>query len=157
MTLKKKIIVAAVILFVIAQFFQPHKNQSGFDTVDQFLVDTQAPKDVKYLMEQACFDCHSNHTIYPWYNSITPVNYWLNGHVKEGKKHFNVSKWASYSIQKKAHKLEELIEEIEESSMPLASYTWTHSGAQLSPAQIQSVVDWATRARMNYIHTTEIN
>ena len=51
MTLKKKIIVAAVILFIIAQFFQPHKNQSGFDTVDQFLVDTQAPKDVKHLME----------------------------------------------------------------------------------------------------------
>ena len=70
-------------------------------------------------------------TNYPWYNSITPVNYWLNGHIKEGKKHFNVSKWASYSVKKKDHKLEELIEELEAQDMPLASYTWTHKEAQL--------------------------
>lgn len=157
MTHNKKIISGLAIVLVIAQFFQPTKNQGNLDTVDQFLVETQAPKAVKHLLEQACFDCHSSHTNYPWYNSITPVNYWLNGHIKEGKKHFNASKWASYSQQKKDHKLEELIEEIEKSAMPLASYTWTHAEAQLSPTQIQTLVDWATRARMTYSRTTEIN
>ena len=150
MTRKKKIIVGVVIVFVIAQFFQPTKNKGGMESVDLFLVETQAPKEVQVILKQACFDCHSSSTNYPWYNSITPVNYWLNSHIKEGQKHFNVSKWASYSTKKKDHKLEELIEELEEGEMPLASYTWTHSEAQLTEAQVQILVDWASSVRSNY-------
>ena len=93
MTLKKKMILGLVITLVIAQFFQPEKNQSNFVSIALFLEETQAPKDVKQILKQACFDCHSSTTNYPWYNSITPVNFWLNSHIKEGKKHFNVSKW----------------------------------------------------------------
>ena len=97
MTLKKKMILGLVITLVIAQFFQPKKNQSNFVSIALFLEETQAPKDVKQILKQACFDCHSSTTNYPWYNSITPVNFWLNSHIKEGKKHFNVSKWSTYS------------------------------------------------------------
>ena len=150
MTRKKKIIVGVVIVFVIAQFFQPTKNKGSLESVDLFLVETQAPKEVKQILQQACFDCHSSSTNYPWYNAITPVNYWLNSHIKEGQKHFNVSKWASYSTKKKDHKLEELIEELEEGEMPLASYTWTHKEAQLTENQVQSLVDWASSVRSNY-------
>ena len=131
MTLKKKMILGLVITLVIAQFFQPEKNQSNFVSIALFLEETQAPKEVKQILKQACFDCHSSTTNYPWYNSITPVNFWLNSHIKEGKKHFNVSKWSTYSDKKKDHKLEELIEELEEGDMPLASYTWTHSEAHI--------------------------
>ena len=47
MTLKKKILVALMLLFVIAQFFSPKKNQSGLYATDQFSVETQAPTEVK--------------------------------------------------------------------------------------------------------------
>ncbi len=150
MTRKKKIIAGLVIVFLVAQFFQPNKNQGDLESIDLFLLETQAPKDVQQILKQACFDCHSSATNYPWYNSITPINYWLNSHIKEGQKHFNVSKWASYSIKKKDHKLEELIEELEEGEMPLASYTWTHKEAQLTENQVQSLVDWASSVRSNY-------
>ena len=155
MTLKKKMILGLVITLVIAQFFQPKKNQSNFVSIALFLEETQAPKDVKQILKQACFDCHSSTTNYPWYNSITPVNFWLNSHIKEGKKHFNVSKWSTYSDKKKDHKLEELIEELEEGDMPLASYTWTHSEAQLTEAQVQILVDWANGLRSEYSHTSD--
>lgn len=150
MTRKKKIIAGLVVVFVVAQFFQPNKNQDNMESIEHFLAETQAPKNVKTILKQACFDCHSSSTNYPWYNSITPVNYWLNSHIKEGQKHFNVSKWASYSVKKKDHKLEELIEELEADEMPLASYTWTHQEAQLTDDQVQSLVDWARTARSNY-------
>jgi len=143
MTLKKKILVALMLLFVIAQFFSPKKNQSGLYAIDQFSVETQAPTEVKKILSQACFDCHSDQTTYPWYNSITPVNYWLNSHVNGGKSHFDVSKWSTYSIKRKAHKLEELVEQVEQGKMPLASYKWTHKGANLSSDQIEALVDWA--------------
>lgn len=154
MTLKKKIILGLVMTVLLAQFFQPEKNQSNMVSINLFLEETKAPKKVKQILKQACFDCHSSNTNYPWYNSITPVNFWLNSHIKEGKKHFNVSKWSSYSDKKKDHKLEELIEELEESSMPLASYTWTHKEAQLSSDQIQTLVDWANGLRSEYSHTS---
>ncbi len=150
MTLKKKILVGLVLVFIIAQFFQPNKNEGDLKSIDLFLVETQAPREVQVILKQACFDCHSSSTNYPWYNSITPVNYWLNSHIKEGQKHFNVSKWDSYSTKKKDHKLEELIEELQEGEMPLASYTWTHKEAQLSDAQVQTLVDWASSVRSNY-------
>ena len=143
MTLKKKILVALILLFIIAQFFSPKKNQSGLYAINKFLVETKAPMEVQKILTQACFDCHSDQTTYPWYNSITPVNYWLNSHVNGGKSHFDVSKWSTYSINRKAHKLEELVEQVEQGEMPLASYKWTHKGANLSSDQIEALVDWA--------------
>ena len=150
MTLKKKILVAPMLLFVIAQFFSPKKNQSGLYAINKFLVETKAPMEVQKILTQACFDCHSDQTTYPWYNSITPVNYWLNSHVNGGKSHLDVSKWSTYSVKRKAHKLEELIEEVGEGEMPLASYKWTHASADLTNDQIEALIHWAQREIFNY-------
>ena len=50
MTLKKKMILGLVITLVIAQFFQPKKNQSNFVSIALFLEETQgADKDFKIL------------------------------------------------------------------------------------------------------------
>ena len=150
MTLKKKILVALILLFIIAQFFSPKKNQSGLYAINKFLVETKAPMEVQKILTQACFDCHSDQTTYPWYNSITPVNYWLNSHVNGGKSHLDVSKWSTYSVKRKAHKLEELIEEVGEGEMPLASYKWTHASADLTNDQIEALIHWAQREIFNY-------
>ena len=150
MTLKKKILVALILLFIIAQFFSPKKNQSGLYAINKFLVETKAPMEVQKTLTQACFDCHSDQTTYPWYNSITPVNYWLNSHVNGGKSHLDVSKWSTYSVKRKAHKLEELIEEVGEGEMPLASYKWTHASADLTNDQIEALIHWAQREIFNY-------
>ena len=69
---------------------------------------------------------------------------------QDGKKHFNISKWDDYSIKKKDHKFDELIEMVEEKEMPLKSYTYTHSEAKLSDEQIKSVIDWAKEVRFKY-------
>ena len=150
MTLKKKILVALILLFIIAQFFSPKKNQSGLYAINKFFVETKAPMEVQKILTQACFDCHSDQTTYPWYNSITPVNYWLNSHVNGGKSHLDVSKWSTYSVKRKAHKLEELIEEVGEGEMPLASYKWTHASADLTNDQIEALIHWAQREIFNY-------
>ena len=71
-------------------------------------------------------------------------------HVEDGKKHLNFSKWSEYSVKRKDHKFEELIEEVEEKEMPLPSYTWSHTEADLSPEQIEAVVAWAKKVRMGY-------
>lgn len=146
----KKVLLVLLVIFVISQFFGPEKNEGSLSSIEPFLADTSPSEEVQLILKQACYDCHSDVTKYPWYNNITPVNYWLASHVNDGKKHFNVSKWEGTSIKRKDHKFEELIEMVEEKEMPLESYTWTHSEAKLNETQIKSVVDWARKVRFKY-------
>ncbi len=139
-----------IVLAGLAQFFGPEKNQGDIASIEPFLNETNPPEDVKLILKESCYDCHSDVTRYPWYNTITPVNYWLNGHINHGKEHFNVSKWEGNSVKRKDHKFEELIEMVEGGEMPLNSYTWTHSEARLTVAQIESIVAWAKRVRLKY-------
>lgn len=146
----KKILIALFIILLIAQFFAPEKNEGETIAIDAFMSETNPSEDVKLILKEACFDCHSDVTRYPWYTSITPVNYWMNHHIKDGKKHFNVSNWEGNSLKRKDHKFEELIEMMEEKEMPLPSYIWTHTEAKLTEEQINKVVDWAKLVRVTY-------
>ncbi len=137
-------------LFVLSQFFRPKKNEGSTTTFNSFLKDTKPPKDVQNIFIETCFDCHSDVTRYPWYSNITPVNYWLEDHIADGKKHFNISQWDDYSTKKKDHKFKELIEMVENKEMPLESYTYIHREARLSDEQIKSVVAWAKEVRFKY-------
>lgn len=150
MKLIKKILLALLIVLVVAQFFGPEKNEGDYASIESFIEETKPSPEVKGVLQESCFDCHSDVTRYPWYNNITPVNYWLAEHVADGKKHFDVSQWSAYSVKKKDHKLDELIEMVEEKEMPLNSYTWTHTEANLSDAQIAAVINWARGVRASY-------
>ena len=150
MKILKKILLVLLVIFVVAQFFRPEKNEGELTSFEPFLAETNPPDDVTYILKETCFDCHSDVTRYPWYDQITPVNYWLAEHVADGKKHFNISAWDDYSTKKKDHKFEELIEMVEDKEMPLESYTYTHTEAKLTDAQIAAVVDWAKKVRLKY-------
>ena len=150
MKIIKKILLALLVLFVIAQFFGPEKNEGDLTSVNAFLAETNPPENVKVILKETCYDCHSGSSRYPWYNNITPVNYWLGHHIEEGKAELDFSKWDSYSLKRKDHKMDEVIEMVEEKEMPLKSYTWTHSEAELTEAQIEAVVSWAKQVRLGY-------
>ncbi|GAB1857372.1 hypothetical protein MHTCC0001_22080 [Flavobacteriaceae bacterium MHTCC 0001] len=150
MKIIKKIGLVLLIALIIAQFFGPEQNLGDMASVAVFEAETNPPDDVKLILKSACYDCHSNVTEYPWYSNITPVNYWLNHHIEEGKEHFNVSKWEGNSMKRKDHKFEELIEEVEEGKMPLKSYTWAHAEAKLTGEQVKALTDWAKQVRVKY-------
>lgn len=148
MKIIKKILVALLLVFVIMQFFGPDKNEGDMASVDAFIAETNPPDAVHEILKNNCFDCHSDVTTYPWYSNITPVNYWMADHVKHGKGDFNMSGWDSYSVKKKDHKIEELIEEVGERHMPLPSYTWTHG--DLTDEDIEAIVAWGKQVRAQY-------
>lgn len=146
----KKIGWLVLIIFVIAQFFNPQKNEGDITATNAFIAETNPPENVVTILKTSCFDCHSNFTRYPWYNRITPVNFWLEDHIKGGKKHLNFSEFSKYTLKKKEHKMEELHEEVAKKNMPFYSYKWTHFDAHLSQDQIDAVVSWAKQVQMNY-------
>ncbi|WP_420593295.1 heme-binding domain-containing protein [Robiginitalea biformata] len=143
MKLGKKIAWALLIVFVGMQFFQPDKNEDTSDHLATFLSETNPPDQVEHLLKTSCFDCHSNHTVYPWYNRVAPVSYWLADHIDHGKGHLNFSEWGTYDAGEKDHKLEEVVETVESGEMPLREYTWTHAEARLTESQRNAILEWA--------------
>jgi hypothetical protein len=150
MKIIKKIAIVLLVALVIAQFFGPEKNEGDITSLAAFMAETNPPANVRKILSESCFDCHSNSTKYPWYDNITPVNFWLNEHINDGKKHLNFSDWSSYSLKKKEHKMDELHEEVEEGEMPLNSYTWTHSEANLTQEEIAEMVAWGKNVQADY-------
>jgi hypothetical protein len=99
--------------------------------------------DVGQILGAACLDCHSHETSWPWYSSVAPVSWWLTHHVQEGREHLNFSIWAELPPDRQDHKLEELIEMVEEGEMPLRSYALGHPEARLADEQRRALVSWA--------------
>ncbi|GGK19710.1 hypothetical protein GCM10007962_12240 [Yeosuana aromativorans] len=146
----KKILLILLVLFVVAQFFGPKKNSGDMTSIEPFLAETNPPSNVQAILKTACYDCHSDVTRYPWYNHITPVNYWLADHINEGKHHLNFSNWVGNSTKRKDKKMKGIIGLVEKQKMPLSSYTLIHTDARLSADQIKAVTDWAKQVRMKY-------
>jgi len=140
--LKKALLVLLFILVVI-QFIRPAKNISNSVSANDITLHYPVPDTVLSIIKTSCYDCHSNTTAYPWYNNIQPVAWWLNNHVKEGKRELNFSEFASYTFKKQGKKMKSLEREIKEDGMPLDSYLWIHHNALLSPGQKDLLTNWA--------------
>ena len=143
----KKILLALGIILIVIQFIKPEKNISTGVQSNTISTKYNVPNTVNQVLTVACKDCHSNNTVYPWYSNIQPVAWWLNDHVKEGKRKFNLDEFTTYSLKRQDHKLEELIESQEDHWMPLKSYTWLHRDAALTAAQRTVLVNWANITR----------
>ena len=92
--------------------------------------------ETRALAKRACFDCHSNETVWPWYSWVAPVRFVVAHHVDDGREHLNFSEWDK--PQKDAH---EAAEEIEEGEMPMSGYVALHSEADLSDAEKKQLMD----------------
>jgi hypothetical protein len=138
----RKIGILLLSILVVIQFIQPTKNISeGFGRND--ISDVYAiPQDLHQTLVKKCYDCHSNNTRYPWYFNIQPIGWWLAAHVHDGKAHLNFSEFRSYAPKKANHKLEELIEVMEDRSMPLKAYTMFHEHTELTAEDEVAVRTW---------------
>jgi hypothetical protein len=137
----RKILIGLAFLVIIIQFFRPSKNLSA-DTSKDISTLYNVPDDVKVILQRACNDCHSNKTVYPWYAEVQPVEWWLNDHIVDGKRHLNLNSFTSLKVAVQKKKMEECMEQIKKNEMPLDSYTWIHKDAILSEADKQTINTW---------------
>jgi hypothetical protein len=129
-------------VFIVIQFIRPEKNKAAGTSKNDISTLHAVPANVQSILKTSCNDCHSNNTEYPWYANIQPVAWWLNDHIVDGKKHLNFSEFATYSLRKQYHKLEETDEMVEKAEMPLESYLWIHKDADLSKEQTATLLNW---------------
>lgn len=147
----RKVLYVLAVVLVLIQFYRPDLNNSSYESaVNKFILQNNVSSEVESILKTSCFDCHSNHTSYPFYAQVAPISFWINHHVEEGKEHLNFSDWNNYSIKKKLHKLDEIIEEIEEHEMPLRSYTLLHTDAKLNEEASKLLVNWSKKLQNTY-------
>jgi hypothetical protein len=90
------------------------------------------------LAARACYDCHSNETIWPWYSNIAPLSWMVQRDVDEGRETLNFSEW------NRPQEGEEAAETVQEGSMPPAQYMLTHSEARLTDAELSALAEGLT-------------
>lgn len=143
----KKILILLLVALVIIQFFHPKRNKAEGEHSGYIGNVYSVPEDVKSILAKACNDCHSNNTRYPWYFNIQPVDWWLTGHVNEGKNKLNLDEYTGKNLRFQYHKLEELAEMVKDGKMPLNSYLWTHNDAKLTSDEKNKLISWADGIR----------
>lgn len=133
----KWIAIVCAVLLVAIQFVPVDRtNPAGGKPFD-------APANVVAIVKRACFDCHSNETVWPWYAYVAPASWLVAYDVEEGREHLNLSLFAGMSEDKRSAKADEMAEEVEEDAMPPWQYLSMHSEAKLSPADKQALRAWA--------------
>lgn len=143
----KKILLFLLAALVIIQFFHPPRNKAAGRQPNYIGYAYPVPADVQAILQKACNDCHSNNTRYPWYSKVQPVDWWLDKHVREGKKELNLDEYTHRSLRYQYHKLEEIAEQVNTGEMPLKSYTWVHKDAILTAAEKAALTGWADALR----------
>ncbi|MEI6817078.1 MAG: heme-binding domain-containing protein [Bacteroidota bacterium] len=143
----KKVIVTLFVIFIVIQAFRIDTNNPPVDPAKDFIAVNKPTQEVVTILKNACYDCHSNESVYPWYSNIAPVSWWLKDHINEARHELNFSEWTTYPSLKQDKKLRKSIKEIEEGGMPLDSYTWIHKNAILNKVQQKTLTDYLNSLR----------
>lgn len=104
-------------------------------------LEIEAPAEIKTLLVNACYDCHSNQTVWPWYSSIAPVSWIIEGHVDDGRRSLNFEEWASYSEEEKKEHLREIYRTVY-ASMPPKDYIRFNKKAEMTKEQRELIREW---------------
>ena len=85
----------------------------------------------RQLAVRACFDCHSNETIWPWYSSIAPMSWLVQRDVDQGRRKLNYSEW-----DRSQEEAGESAKTVRKGEMPPWYYPW----ANLSTAEREALI-----------------
>jgi hypothetical protein len=104
----------------------------------------EAPWDsaqTKALVRRACYDCHSNESVWPWYSNVAPVSWLVQRDVDEGRSKLNFSEW-----NREQRRAKDVAASIEEGEMPMAIYLPLHPDARLSAEETKALLDGVTKS-----------
>ena len=134
---------------IILQFFHPEKNQGSITQESDIVTVASVPDTLAAILINSCYDCHSNHTEYPWYSRISPVSWYLYKHVREGKEELNLSEFGNLSKAEKIGALSDLYDALEAGTMPLQSYMLIHRAARVSQEEVDALLDWSDQMSLS--------
>lgn len=108
--------------------------------------DIPASTAVSSILRRACYDCHSNETVWPWYSRVAPVSWLVARDVNHGREHLNFSEWNRLTPAKQAEAVREIWKQVSEGEMPMTIYLPMHPEARLSDRDKAVLKSWAEAA-----------
>ena len=121
------LVVAAVVLFGLIQLVPYGKAHTNPPVIKEPTWDSAQTRD---LAQRACFDCHSNETVWPWYSNVAPMSWLIQHDVDEGRGRLNFSEVGTGRLR-----TNEISEVVSRGSMPPAQYTLIHPNGRLTDAE----------------------
>lgn len=120
--------IGAVVLFALIQVIPYGREHTNPPTVRE--PKWNSPQ-TRRLAQQACFDCHSNLTKWPWYTNVAPSSWLAYKDVVDGRSTLNFSEWQ----RPQDADLAEIVEVVRDGSMPPVQYKLIHAKSRLSQAE----------------------
>src|SRR5436190_23323962 len=109
----------AFLLIQLIPFGRSHTNP-----LDRREPAWDSPK-TRELARRACFDCHSNQTVWPWYSYVAPVSWLVQNDVDGGRSHLNFSEW-----DRPQRHAKDVAAQVKQGDMPPWFYLPMHSTAR---------------------------
>jgi len=121
------------ITFIGIQFIRPELKNPPVTA------DLQATPEVKHILQNSCYDCHSNQTRLPWFDKVSPASWIATRDVKEGRKHLNFSEIGKIPAAQQKAVLFEAVYQIQQNTMPPPAYRLVHPGSAVTPEQLAAL------------------
>ena len=131
-----------LVVIALIQFIPVDRVNKPVDKKVDFVRVLQTPGNVKAILQKACYDCHSNETVYPDYAYVAPISWSIKNHVSEGREHLNFSEWGTFNQDLKKNMLVNSARSIKDYSMPFAGYIAQHPQANLTKAERVLLVNY---------------
>ncbi len=128
----------------------PHETS---DPSAPLLMGADSPESVRTVLAQACGNCHSQNTRWPWYSHVAPFSWLIENDVKRAREHLNLSRWNILDAVEQRSLLTSIATVVENREMPLHKYLMFHGEARLSPEDSLQVIEW-TRAERTRLRTS---
>jgi heme-binding protein/cytochrome P460 len=129
----KWIVIVGFVAFLVIQFIRPELANPPVT------VEIQAPVEIKQILRNRCYQCHSNETQLPLMDKVVPA-YWIATHdVKEARSRLNFSEIGKLPAGQQKAALFEAVNLIQLGAMPLPSYLRVHPGSEVTPAELATL------------------
>jgi cytochrome c551/c552 len=128
-----RVLVVLVVLFALAQLVPYGRSHANPPVTGE---PTWSDPAVKALATRACYDCHSNQTVWPWYANIAPISWVVQFDVDGGRSKLNFSTWGAAQGEG-----ENPVEAVRGGGMPPWFYPLMHPNAKLSAAERTQLAD----------------
>jgi len=132
------VVIALVAVFGLIQLVPYGRDHTNPPVTNEY---QWKSAEAKAVAQQACYDCHSNETVWRWYHDIAPGSWLVQRDVDEGRDRLNFSEWPQGAAIVTAGIGEQIAEVVREGEMPPLQYKLLHGGARLSDAERQLLID----------------
>ena len=135
-----RVAIGGCVVALAVQFIRPTLSNPSVSA------EIQAPPEIRQILRNSCYDCHSNETRLAWFDRIIPAEWLVTEDVRSARRHVNFSEAGALPIAVQRGILVHALNQIQLGAMPLSTYKALHPHASITDAQVAVIRDYLNSA-----------